>query len=249
MANHPGPTELLLVRHGQSTGNVASAAADREGAERIDIDLRDADVPLSDTGEDQARSLGRWFAEQGPSAAPQRVWSSPFLRARETARIAVETAGLDVPVRLDERLRDRDLGILDLYSATGVKAHFPEEAERRAWHGKFYYRPPGGESWADVALRVRAFLGDLERSAAGTDRVLVAAHDAVIMVFRYVCEGMTEQEVLAAARERSVSNASVTRLRRSPDDDPWTWRADLVSADEHLTPARRTDEAGSTDVG
>lgn len=252
MTTPDGLVELLLVRHGQSTGNVASAAAEEGGLERIDIDLRDADVPLSGTGRDQARALGRWLRDLDEEETPTHLVVSPYVRAQETAQLAVEESGLDLRLRTDERIRDRELGVLDLLSAAGVRARFPEEDERRAWVGKFYYRPPGGESWADMALRVRSFLGDLERESDGSPRrALVVCHDAVIMLFRYVCEEMTEQEVLEHARTRSVTNASVTRLRRSTDPDGPRWVADLVSAQEHLEThgATATDQTGSADVG
>lgn len=252
MTTATGLVELLLVRHGQSTGNVASAAAERGGLERIEIDLRDADVPLSPTGRDQARALGRWLRELADDETPNHLVSSPYERAQETARLAIEEAGLDLRMHTDERIRDRELGILDLLSAAGVRARFPEEDERRAWVGKFYYRPPGGESWADMALRIRSFLSDLEREATEAPRrALVVCHDAVIMLFRYVCEEMTEHEVLEHARTRSVTNASVTRLRRSADRDGPRWVADLVSAEGHLegAGAAPTDQPGSADVG
>ena len=50
--------ELWLVRHGESTGNVAATGAERAGAELIEIDVRDADVPLSQVGREQAEALG-----------------------------------------------------------------------------------------------------------------------------------------------------------------------------------------------
>ncbi len=53
-----GPTEIILVRHGESVGNVADAEAQARKAEELDLDARDADVELSDTGRRQARSLG-----------------------------------------------------------------------------------------------------------------------------------------------------------------------------------------------
>ena len=75
--------------------------------------------------------------------------------------------------RLDERLRDRELGILDRLTSAGVEARFLEEGERRRWLGKFYYRPPGGESWADVVLRLRSLLADLDREHPGQEVLLV----------------------------------------------------------------------------
>jgi broad specificity phosphatase PhoE len=214
------PTDLLLVRHGESVGNVASAEAWAAKAETIDIDLRDADVPLSPLGERQARALGRWLAEQ--PTVPAAVWSSPYVRARETIGIALDEAGRgDVEVLIDERLRDRELGILDRLTARGIQAKYPDERARRRYLGKMYYRPPGGESWADVALRLRSFLGDLLADAPdGT--VLLTAHDAVIVLIRYVLTRMSEEEVLKVAAEGTVANASVTTLHRE-DDGTWTY--------------------------
>ena len=190
------------------------------GAEVIDIALRDADVELSPSGSQQAEELGNWLREQPVDVRPDSVWCSPYVRAQQTAKVALETCGLDVPFRLDERLRDRDLGVLDLLTSAGVDAKFPEEAERRRWLGKFYYRPPGGESWADLALRIRTLITDLDRIEDG-NRVLVVCHDAMILIFRYVCEGLSEEEVLEIARSALVRNASVTRLSRSSGEGEW----------------------------
>jgi broad specificity phosphatase PhoE len=226
-----GATELWLVRHGESMGNVAASEADAAGAEVIPVGMRDADVPLSPTGEEQASALGEFLRDLPADEQPEAVWSSPYTRAVQTAEISLREAGLHHPLRIDERLRDRELGILDLLTRRGVQNRFPAEEARRQWLGKFYYRPPGGESWADLALRVRSVLLDLERPDV-PDRVLLVCHDAMILIFRYVCEGMREADLLQVARSGSVRNASVTRLVR-PSGAGW-WTADLFNADEHL---------------
>ncbi|MBB6404055.1 histidine phosphatase family protein [Arthrobacter sp. AZCC_0090] len=69
------------------------------------------------------------------------VYCSPYTRARRTAEFIVETAGWTAPLLADERLRDRELGILDMLTAKGVELRLPEETLRRRWLGKFYYRP------------------------------------------------------------------------------------------------------------
>ena len=58
-------TELWLVRHGESIANVAATRAEREGLDVIPIDIRDADVPLSDVGREQAAALADWMAREG----------------------------------------------------------------------------------------------------------------------------------------------------------------------------------------
>lgn len=224
-----GLTELWLVRHGESTANVAASRADREGAEAIHVDHRDPDVPLSEIGEAQARALGRSFASR--SDVPTAVWSSTYLRARSTAAIALQEAGIAAEIRPDERLRDRELGILDLLTARGVAARHPDEDARRRWLGKLSYRPPGGESWADVALRIRSFLQDPEVTAAD-GRALLVTHDAVVMLFLYAGLRLTEAELLAFQSQHTVANASVTVLHRPEPHGPWSLRT--FSATEHL---------------
>jgi broad specificity phosphatase PhoE len=199
---------MWLVRHGESIGNVANADAQKAGAGRLKLDIRDPDVPLSDTGRTQAEALGIHLASLPEDERPTSVLSSPFARALTTAQLA--TAGLDVRVRTDERLRERDFGAFDGMTGAGIREHYPDEAGRRDMLGKFYYRPPGGESWADVALRIRSLLAT-EALRQDCERLLVVAHQAVIMVFRYVLEELTEQELLAVDRDEQVANASLTR--------------------------------------
>ena len=208
--------ELVLIRHGESTANVARERAELDGADRIAVEAPDAMVGLSDLGRLQSAALGQWMAR--PDHLIDAVWCSPYERARQTAAGALAAAGLTIPVRVDERLRDKELGILDTLTSVGIRRTYPEEAARRRWIGKFYYRAPGGESWADVALRVRSVLGDIVRS--GAQRPAVVCHDAVIMLFRYVCEGLDDATVVNIAREDPVGNTSVTRLEW--DGSGWT---------------------------
>src|SRR5690606_4364554 len=112
----------------------------------------DVDVPLSRQGEQQAEALGRWFASGHEDGRPEIVLASPYVRAMETARRFRDAGGCapDEKICCDERLREKEFGILDGLTASGVAAVHPEQAEYRRLLGKFYHRPPGGESWCDV---------------------------------------------------------------------------------------------------
>jgi broad specificity phosphatase PhoE len=206
-----GPASITLVRHGESIGNVANDRAHDTRSDVLDLDLRDADVPLSDNGRAQARALADWVA-QGAVEPPSLVVTSPYQRAAETARLAVGDLG--VRLEVDERLRERDLGRFDGLTGRGIRARFPEEAARRSRIGKFYYQPPGGESWADVVLRVRSFLRDLADEADGQEAWLFT-HQAVIMAHLYVLQGLSEAEVLQAERDQPLPNASRTVFVRT----------------------------------
>ncbi len=238
-------SELIVIRHGESLGNAAAAEAYAADAEVIEVGARDADVELSPTGIEQATALGRGLAPLLADDVPTLLWSSTYLRAQQTAHLSLEAAELDLPVRLDERLRDRELGVLDLLTWKGVVNRFPGEAERRQWLGKFYHRPPGGESWADVVLRVRSFLVDLSALPAAT-RVVIFCHDALVLTFRYVCEGLTEAEVLEIGSETPVKNVSITRLNRSAEGG---WLLTSFNDVGHLesSPAPVTQHAGDID--
>jgi broad specificity phosphatase PhoE len=214
--NAPWPNSLWVVRHGESAGNVARDTAEAHGHERLDLSHRDVDVPLSELGERQARALGRWIADQPEDQRPTVLWTSPYVRARQTAEIALQTAGLDLPRVVDERLREREFGVLDGLTRRGITAQFPEESARRAAIGKFYHRPPGGESWTDVLQRLRAVLDDIRLDADG-ERVLLMAHQVVVLLTRYVLEGMDEQQVLALDAEAEVLNCAVTSYRYDAD--------------------------------
>jgi broad specificity phosphatase PhoE len=241
-----GATELWLVRHGESVANVIATAAQNAGEETIEVEWRDADVPLSPLGEQQAAALGTWIAEHSHYGVPTSTWSSSYLRARQTIGIALAEAGITTTPRVDERLRDRELGILDLLTARGVDARYPEEAARRRWLGKFYYRPPGGESWADVALRIRSFLRDVD-DVDDDGTALVVAHDAVVMLFLYICGELSEETLLDFAQDHTVTNASVTRLVRPSGTG--RWHVEAFAEHDHLDAlAAPTEHPGDTDV-
>ncbi|HVE74662.1 MAG TPA: histidine phosphatase family protein [Mycobacteriales bacterium] len=210
------PRQLWVVRHGESAGNVARDLAEANALERIDLASRDVDIPLSDLGVSQSAALGAWTASLPAEERPTVVWSSPYVRAQQTAHIAMEHAGLELPAVLDERLREREFGLLDGLTRRGITALYPEEAQRRSRLGKFYHRPPGGESWSDVLLRLRGALDDIRRECPD-ERVLIVAHQVVVLLVRCVVERLTEAEILAIDAAGDVANCSVTSYRRGPD--------------------------------
>ncbi|MDQ1579580.1 MAG: glucosyl-3-phosphoglycerate phosphatase [Microbacteriaceae bacterium] len=222
--------KLVLIRHGESTANVAASAAEAAGLEAIAVETRDADVPLSALGEEQAAALGtRLGDELGGHPEFARAWSSPYRRAIQTARLAI---GDTTPFTIDERLRDRELGIIDALTVHGVDVRLPAEAARRRWLGKFYYRPPGGEAWTDVVLRLRSFVRDLDLEDERP--VVVFAHDAVVSLFIYIFLRYTEEELNEFLVSRVVRNASVTTLVR---DGGGAWSVEAFSDDRHLEAA------------
>lgn len=205
------PARLWIVRHGQSAGNVARDAADAAGAHRIALDHRDVDVPLSPLGCEQATALGHWFAVLPEHDRPEVLLASPYARAVETAELFRDAGGFpsDVPVCIDERLREKEFGIVDGLTTAGIRALLPGQAEFRALLGKYYHRPPGGESWCDVILRLRSLLDTVSLHHAG-QRVMIIAHQVVVLCLRAVLERLGEAEILAIDKAGDVANCGVT---------------------------------------
>ncbi|GES06647.1 histidine phosphatase family protein [Acrocarpospora macrocephala] len=200
-----------VVRHGQSTSNVAYLAVETSAASSAVIPDDDMAIELTDLGWRQAGSVGRWLAGLEPGDTPDMVWCSPYLRAEQTWRgieRELASAGRERPChRVDERLRDRDRGRLRHRHPRWVREWFPAEivAEERDPLG---YRPPDGESFRDVAERLREVVAEIE--ADGHRRVLIVAHDAVVLFLRQILEGLSDEEVLAIAAEGLADNGSIT---------------------------------------
>ncbi|MCC2956479.1 histidine phosphatase family protein [Massilia sp. IC2-477] len=210
------PQEVWLVRHGQSAGNVARDLAEAAAGHRIDIADRDVDVPLSELGERQSQALGSWFAALPPEQQPSVVLVSPYVRALQTADILMQRLDRSrLVVESDERLREKEFGILDRLTTYGIAHHHPELYEQRQHVGKFYFRPPGGESWCDVILRLRSVIDTLNREYC-RERVLIVAHQVTVNCFRYLFERLDEKTILDFDRAGDVPNCSVTSYEFDP---------------------------------
>ena len=145
--------KLYLVRHGESLCNVERMLYGR------------TDCALTDKGREQARAVGEKLA----GTAIERCVASPLIRAADTARIAL--AGRGVPIELDGRLMEQDMGEWE-------NVHFPTlleqepELMRAMLTDWTQVVPPGGESYASVRARVEAVIA--EAAASGRDTLFVA---------------------------------------------------------------------------
>lgn len=204
------PRTLWLVRHGESVANVARHKAESENLPTIDFPHLETDVPLSEAGIRQSLAMGKWFAALPEADKPSHIYASPLVRTVESAKLLAQTAGLPAEkIVTDERLRERELGIFDRLTKLGAMEKYPDECARRERLGKYYYRPPGGESWCDVILRLRSFWDDL-RTNAGGEKALIVTHEVVIRCFRSIIENIGEKELMAIDRASDIFNGAIT---------------------------------------
>jgi broad specificity phosphatase PhoE len=162
-------TVIKLVRHGLSKVNTGEMDIRQVGDHR---------VPLADAGREQARAAGAVIGADFLQGA--LVYTSPYLRARQTLEGLLEGAGLppdrgQLKVYEDPRLRELDHGYSDL----------KEQQAQRQLHGWFYYRYAGGESPADCFDRTSNFLEGMMRQVLrkSCSRVLIVTHGLTIRCF------------------------------------------------------------------
>jgi broad specificity phosphatase PhoE len=143
---------------------------------------------------------------------PTVLLHSPYVRARRTAELLIEGAHLDlqeITCHEDERLREKEFGVFDRLTKYGIEQKFPELFQQREHVGKFYFRPPGGESWCDVLLRLRSMLDTITRGYR-KERVLIVGHQVIVVCLRYLLERLDEAEILDIDRKLDVPNCGVT---------------------------------------
>lgn len=187
-----GATTILLVRHGQSTGNVER----RFGGH--------AEVPLTELGCAQAERLGSALGPLGPTA----LITSDLGRARQTAEAIAAATG--VAPTVDPRWRERSLGQLDGMRFSEVRAGYPELWKRLAARDPTLV-PPGGESAADVASRLsQALAHALSAHTGGT--VVVVSH-AIAIHFALATACRLAEPAPGSGVFFHVDNASVSHLR------------------------------------
>ncbi|MFI0357649.1 histidine phosphatase family protein [Actinomadura sp. 9N407] len=150
----PGKRRVVLWRHGQTAWNVENRFQGK------------TDIPLDDTGLQQAERAARLLAALSPTA----LVASPLQRAAATAQALAGVTGL--PVQHDRDLVERDGGAWEGLTGKEIRERYP--AEYATW------QPPGGETSAQVAKRVGTALERAVDALPPTGVLVVASHGAAL---------------------------------------------------------------------
>jgi len=129
-----------------------------------------SDTELNAEGMEQARRLGARMA----GWRIDRAISSDLARARETARLIL--GDRDLPLETDKRLRERHFGEWEGLTRNEVEAR-DEELARRWREEPWTFRPPGGESLADVARRATPVVEELREESG---HILIVSHGGTL---------------------------------------------------------------------
>jgi 2,3-bisphosphoglycerate-dependent phosphoglycerate mutase len=195
------PRRLVLIRHGQSQGNVLTVE------ERVNLDVSTYKYQLTDTGRRQAAITAESVHRRFPEGF-DGVFSSYYDRAKETAQIVFP----DACIREDSLLAEANRGIWHMMTHEQVAARYPEEIARKERDGYYHYRPLGGENWPDIEQRVRIFLLMLANEYDGQN-VCIVGHGHLFVCFQRVVDGISIEEAITRYRTHYFDNASVTTYR------------------------------------
>ncbi|WP_345536877.1 histidine phosphatase family protein [Variovorax defluvii] len=181
--------ELILIRHGETDWN-------RELRFQGHID-----VPLNDTGHEQARRLGLRMARE----SAHHLVSSDLMRAQQTAAPAAQQLGLDILTSV--ALREQNFGLVEGMRAEEIQAQHP-----RAWEDWLKFNEdhamPEGESTRQFHARVMETLGSLAATHAGKT-VIVVTHGGVLDMVWRTARGLG----LNGPRRSEIPNAGFNRIR------------------------------------
>ena len=161
--------KIYLIRHGETESN-------KKGIFRGRLD-----IPLSQSGKEQASSVFNYFKEKNI----ELVFSSPLSRALETAK----TIFPNKKIKIDERLNNLDLGNWSGVEKEKIKKERPDEWNM--WvNSPEKIKFPEGESIKDVYKRVNSLLNSLKKVKA--DKIALISHRSVLKTLLAASIGMKD---------------------------------------------------------
>lgn len=169
------PSAIYFVRHGETDWNAQGRLQGQK------------DIPLNALGRAQAEAAGVLLREASPDCASLDFVASPLGRARETMDRMRGAMSLDpAGYRTDDRLKELTFGDWEGLTWKEVRARDPRGAAARE-RDKWGFVPPGGESYAGLAVRIAPVLESLVRST------VVVSHGGVARAFLALIGAVTRE--------------------------------------------------------
>lgn len=215
------PLDLILVRHGQSEGNLANKAS-RKGDDGFFteefLDRHSREFRLTDKGITQAKAAGEWLRANVPMPL-DRFYVSDYIRAKETAAyLALPTALW----RSEFHLRERDHALMDNIPDAEKKQRFATEHALYEQDAFLAYPAGGGESFAAHCFRMKATMLEHWARECADKRVIAVCHGHVMRALQVELEAMDHDDFIrlndSDAPEDKVRNCQIFwYTRRDPE--------------------------------
>lgn len=216
------PVDLVLIRHGESEGNVAVDAS-KSGDDSIFTDAfrnrHSREFRLTDKGILQARAAGEWLKNNLPFPC-SHFYVSDYIRAKETAAL------LKIPKatwKEEFHLRERDRGLTDNIPRSEERGLFPSEHKQYLLNSFLSVPAGGGESVPNFALRLKAGIIEHWARQRSFDTVLCVSHGHVMRALQLEIENLTHDDFMRLdsskiPSERMNNCQILWYTRRDPDN-------------------------------
>jgi len=217
------PKTLTFIRHGESESNKARSFFEANKKLPGVVEMmrtHTSERRLTPKGVRQAQAAGAWMrgwmAQEVKTHEPVRLYSSQYVRAAETAG----HLGLPGTWRLDERLVERNWGMMDHKPYEQRIAEFGEQMALRKEHA-FFWRPADGETMQEVLRRTRDLINTLHRECAD-DHVICVSHGETMWTWRFVLEYWLPQHLrehmLSKDKQMRIVNCRIIQYSRVGPD-------------------------------
>ena len=169
--------KYIIMRHGESVSNVKKIT---------NCSIEKNHYPLMPKGRKQVEGAAKLM--QKNKWKPDLIFTSPFLRTKETAELVAEKLGVEASaIKIDPRLGEINTGIFCEGNPKKYHEFYKDELE------KFAKAPPNGESLNDVKKRVFAAAAEIEARYQGK-KILIVCHEYPAWMLWTALEGKTNEE-------------------------------------------------------
>ncbi|GBG29614.1 Fructose-2,6-bisphosphatase TIGAR [Hondaea fermentalgiana] len=194
---------------------------------------RSNESPLTELGEEQARKLGEWLRDEDKTCF-DAMFASTAVRAKETARIALQTVGEahpEVPIRLDSRLVEMSQGE---WTGKLRRECYTAQAMDAIWEDPRNFKAPGGESKQELETRILEALHEMTDPTLGCRTVAIFGHGIAFKCFlRWLNDGSW-----ASSHSVQLDNTGIIRVDRvATHNQPDAWKLGSVNMQNHLASA------------
>lgn len=215
---------MVLVRHGESELNHARVSGPIFFETKEDrfpfVGVADHKIELTTQGERQSLSTGVALAKMNLDL--DFVYDSGYVRTVKTLDNLLEGFSEEKKKTIKRKqnllIRERESGYTYFMTKSEVEESFPWYEEYWSTLGPVLARPIGGESIADLIVRIRMFLDQTFKETAGKN-ILISCHGRVLSAMRYLLEDWTFADLEHFLSSKGPRNCGVTIYSFSPESN------------------------------
>ncbi len=189
-------TKFFFVRHGKTEWNLEGRYQGAGG-----------DSPLLPDSYHDFHSLAQFLLAHRVKF--RAIYTSPLLRAQTTAVFLSENLNQDIPIHIEPRLREFNLGIMEGKTFKEVEAKYPEAVDDFRHHpDQFEHNRVHAETFTQLIIRMRKIILDITRRYPNDDdNILIVSHGAALTA---LIQSLLETPLPDLRKQGGLTNTSLT---------------------------------------